>query len=133
MIIPPYKYLIGENKKSFVFDNNTSMKAVLGKKTEGWNLGYQCMAGVGVYRNQLGSMSINSIPTLLSTFGKDDNLDTCLTLCRTAHGITAAQVSITTGKVGCCMFNPDNKTCHYNAGAANLAYTGKVASYILFQ
>jgi hypothetical protein len=62
MIIPPYQYLIDENRASFTFDKSKSVKDILGKKTEGWNLGYQCMAGIGVYRNQLGSMTINSQP-----------------------------------------------------------------------
>ena len=73
MIIPPYKYLIGETGQ-FLFDNSMEMKKILGKKTEGWNLGYQCMAGIGAgildlnaVRNRLGSIFMASKPYTVSS------------------------------------------------------------------
>lgn len=80
MIIPPYPYLIGENRDSYVFDKVVN-KNTLGKKREGWNLGYQCMAGIGVYRNQLGSMTINSVPITVSQNQPNENLESCLKVC----------------------------------------------------
>lgn len=80
------------------------MKQLLGKKTDGWNKGFQCMMAAGVYRNQLGSMPINSVSREVPITSPIADLEGCLKACEMNHGLNplGKQMGIKTGKVGCC-------------------------------
>jgi len=133
MMLPDYDY-ITDTDRSVLFDKKVHKVALGDKKDyDGWNFGYQCFNSMTLvsmpYTNQQYPMYSQARAASILPV---TNLKTCLAACKTNLAVPASQTALKTGNVGCCMFDPSTKGCWVTPGAANMGYTGKTASYMIF-
>ena len=147
LMLPDYDY-ITEKDRTILFNKKT-WKATLGtsKSYDGWNFGYQCFNSnilktfVNPYLAPNAQGPAQTFPyTVTTQFAtprppllKVNNLESCLDACKNTAQLPKTQTTLTTGEIGCCMYDPATSGCYLTPYAANMGYTGKAAAHLIFQ